>query len=78
MIGFAALIAWLARPTVLPNAPYTYSATQKSAPIIPELRGRQIASATKKQRLPLPWRKTRPRPFAIRLRKRASRTSART
>jgi hypothetical protein len=34
MFGFAALIAWLARPTVLPNVPYTYSDTQKPAPII--------------------------------------------
>jgi hypothetical protein len=34
MIGFGALVTWLARPTVLPNVPYTYSDTQKRAPII--------------------------------------------
>jgi len=37
MIGFGALVTWLARPTVLPNVPYTYSNTQKRAPVISRL-----------------------------------------
>ena len=34
MIGFGFFVTWLARPTVVPNQPYTYSEAQKRAPII--------------------------------------------
>ena len=37
MIGFGAFVTWLARPTVLPNVPYTYSDTQKRAPIVSKM-----------------------------------------
>ena len=37
MVGFGALVTWLARPSVLPNVPYTYSDTQKRAPIVSRL-----------------------------------------